>query len=185
VQVKAQLSHTQWTQMLTRLKDVAPHAAARAINRSIASGKTAGERAVARDLKLKVSEVRRYVRLQEASKFKLVARIFASAKRLPVSVFNPRQGRRGVTARTAQGTYPGAFIARLRSGHTGVFMRKLPTRSRVGKPRGSPALPIRELFHASIAHVFVKHLATMKARVTEQLAKNVAHELRRAIRARS
>lgn len=185
MQVKAQLSESQWGPMMLALKNHAPQAAAHAINRSLASGKTIGQREVASDMKLKVGDVAKFVRVEEASKVKLVGRIFASAKRLPLKLFGARPGRRGVIANTPTRHYPGTFIAKMASGHVGVYERITPSRSRKGKPRGSPALPIRELFYVSIAHVFVKKLSVIKARVKEQLAKNVAHELKRAIRSRS
>jgi predicted transcriptional regulator len=169
--------------MFANLAKVPTFQAARAINRALASGQTVGVREVARDLKLRQADVRKFVKVEPATKFKLLGRIYASAKRLPVILFGARQTRSGVTARTAQRTYPGAFIATMGSGHTGVFMRKTPTRSRKGKPRGSPALPIRELFTVSIAHVFIKHLAAIRARAIEQLAKNLAHEVKRAAKA--
>jgi hypothetical protein len=63
-----------------------------------------------------------------------------------------------------------AFIARMRSGHTGVFRRTGDTR-----------LPIVELFGPSITRVFSKHRPAGLAAGQASLRKNLQHELGWAI----
>jgi hypothetical protein len=87
-----------------------------------------------------------------------------------------------VTARlpTGLGKYPQAFIATMRSGHRGVFMR-VGASSRRSAGARSANLPITELHGPSIPLVFGKHLAAGLARGEAQLRKNLVHELRFAL----
>jgi hypothetical protein len=151
----------------------APRIIARALNRSITSARAAMAGVVARDMGLKVGDVREKIRLREASPNDLRATLYASAKPLPLIDFKatgpvPSRGRgRGVSAvmKGARQRYPNAFIAIMPTGHKGVFAR-----------RGKNRLPIRELFGVSIAYVFKKHESVGLERAKEQLAKNLAHE---------
>lgn len=156
---------------MLRLREQSPWAIARAINRSIASGKTIMVREVAGDLKLKAMDVRDRFGIREATRERHVAQLTASAARIPLIKFNargpePSYGRgRGVSA--AGKRYPHAFIATMRSGHRGVFTR-----------RGRARIPVAELRGASVAHVATKHVAVGIARCKEQLVKNLQSEFR-------
>jgi len=84
-----------------------------------------------------------------------------------------RQTRTGVTVR-GRGSYRSAFIAKMKSGHTGVTIRE-------GKSR----FPIKELFGANPAHdvtnnpdVFIEVLAEV---IESHLAPRVLHEISRLI----
>jgi hypothetical protein len=147
---------------------------ARAINKSMHSGRSAMKRLIAEDLGLKVGDVDKFLSVREATSSKLEATLYASAKRVPLILFDargpePSRGLgTGVTARLkgGAGTYPHAFIATMKSGHRGVFKR-----------RGTPRLPIDQLHGPSIFKAFQKHEAAAVARTQEQLAKNVPHEI--------
>ena len=100
-----------------------------------------------------------------------MARFAASLKRIPLLKFGPRypypsRGRGMV--RLKGKTYPGAFYARMSSGHEGIFRR-------VGKGR----LPVKELRGASMGHVFAKCRPQGIARAMEMFDRNFAHELKR------
>ena len=104
-----------------RLHDQAPLAIMRALNKSIASARTAVVSPVAKDMGLKVKEVRDVVTIREARLDQLVAQLRASAKRIPLirwaSGPEPSRGRgRGITSRLKGGTrrIPNAFIAVMR-----------------------------------------------------------------------
>jgi hypothetical protein len=173
---------------LRQLRERAPEAIVRALNRAIDSAKVAGARAVAADMGFPVTRAREEILVRHARVGHPVASLRASAKRIPLVHFKasgpePSRGRgRGVTARV-KGTrvrYPDAFIATMRSGHRGVFRR-------VGGERRSPGgwgknLPIRELKGPSIWKVFQNHRAVALARGREQLVKNLRSELRFALR---
>jgi hypothetical protein len=161
-----------------RLRAAGRVAVPRALNRAIGSAKVAMARLIADDMRLKVGDVTEKIRVEEARPDKLVARLYASPKRIPLIDFaakgpEPSRGKgRGVTANLGGGRnrYPNAFIATMRSGHRGVFARKAKAR-----------LPIRELFGPSIAFVFQKHHDVGLARGREQLEKNLRSEFRFAL----
>lgn len=188
VQVKLQTANVLGK--LQQLGAAAPSAIARALNRSIASAKTAMVSAVASDMGLKVSDVRGRIGTVEASApDRLKATLTASPARVPLIDFNargpePSRGKGGgVTARMpgGAGRYPNAFIATMRNGHRGVFAR-VGSGSRRSIGAWSTNLPIKELRGPSIEHVFVKHVDVGLARGQEQLVKNLQHELQYAIR---
>lgn len=73
-------------------------------------------------------------------------RMDVSGKGVPMKTYPARQTKKGVTVQVNAGKrklVKGAFIARMKSGHVGVFMR-------MGKKR----LPIEELYSSTLAHVF-------------------------------
>ena len=164
----------------------AARAVARAVNRSVASGRTLMSRHISRDMGTPVGTVRDRIGVREASPTRLVAQLTASAKRIPLIDFKargpePSRGRgRGVTARLpgGAGRYPHAFIATMRSTHRGVFQRVPGKRFMRGRGRRQA---IYELFGPSIAKVFSKHGAVARARVLEQLDKNLQSELKFAL----
>lgn len=151
----------------------------RALNRSIASGKTLAVRLVSQDMGLKVGTVRDLVTVREASAGSLSASLFASAKRIPLIAFGatgpePSRGRgRGIASKLkgGAGRYPRAFFATMSTGHRGIFQRKA----------GAQRLPIQELRGPSIWQAFQKYTPEAVARTQEQLVKNVAHEIEFAL----
>jgi hypothetical protein len=132
-------------------------------------------REVARDLGLRQGDVTDRISTRAALEThgdRMSAWIIATGARIPLFRFRARQTRSGVTARLpgGAGQYPGAFIATMRSGHTGVFKR-----------RASGRLPISELHGPSVPKVFEKFIPAGIARGHEQLIKNLVHELRFAL----
>jgi hypothetical protein len=178
--VVLRLNTSQSMRALRNLKTQAPVAIARALNKSIASGKTVMVRLLSADMGVKQSDLRDKIRVVEATPERQTAKLTASAKRIPLYDFRargpvPSRGRgRGVTARLpgGAGRYPNAFIAKMPTGHVGVFQRK----------PGAHRLPIYELFGPSIAKVFEKHVAEGLRRANEQLRKNLRSELRFVMR---
>lgn len=170
---------------IDRLKAQMPIAQARALNRAIASAKTAMVRVVSRDMGLKSGDVSDRIGTEEARPDRLRARLSASYAKIPLIKFgasgpNPSHGRGRVTAITGgraagevgvRHAIPGAFLATLSSGHVGVFKR-------TGKSR----LPIRQLHGPSVAQVFVKYVDVGLARGEEQLLKELSSQFRFAIR---
>jgi len=155
---------------------------ARALNRSINSGRTLATRLIASDLGLKVGDVREFVSVQEARADRLEASVQVSARRIPLIKFGAagpdphadatQPGFRGVTVKMKGGAghYFKAFIARMPSGHVGVFQR-----------RGRRRLPIDQLHGPSPWRAYQKHQPTVVARVQEQLAKTLPHEIEYAV----
>jgi hypothetical protein len=164
-------------------------ATARALTRSMETGRTQAVRNLAAELGTTQAAIRKRLVLTRATKDTLEAALKFTGKRLRLTEMGARQTRAGVTyrARGGRGLVKGAFLATLRSGHTGAFVRKTPTRSRAGRPRSSPALPIRELFGASVPYVATKQQileSTLQAAVAA-FTKNQEHELGRAGRGSS
>lgn len=146
----------------------------RALNRAIAAARTVMVREIARDTGIKQADVRDAIRMQEATFGRPQARLAASIDRIPLIDFQargpvPSRGRgHGVSYRLERGRErnPHAFIATMRSGHRGVFMR-------LGRTR----LPITELHGPSLGHVFAKHRPAGLARAQEMFEKTFDHEL--------
>ena len=171
-------AHTDQVKQAFRLfGSKAPIAISRALNRANGSMRTIMTRNVASDTKLKVGTVRERVLITNATPNRLTVQMTVTGKRIPVIEFNakgpfPSRGKgRGVTARTPAGRYPRAFIARMPSGHMGVFERVNTAR-----------LPVRELFGPSLPHVFNKYADVTLARGNEQLEKNMQSEMRFLLR---
>lgn len=184
--------------LIQRFKERFPAAIVRALNRSAVSARANMASNVAKDVGLKVGTVRDQITIQEATQAKFLARVAISGKRIPLIDFNargpePSRGRgRGVTARLpgGAGRYPHAFIARMRSGHRGVFQRVgaqsigslgpgASRRRSVGA--WSPNLPIYELRGPSLPKVFTKHMPEGLRHAHESLIKNLRSEIRFAM----
>lgn len=166
---------------LDRLKERAPYVCARALNRSITSGRVVMTKAIAQDLGLQQQVVREELVIGEAKPTKLTATLTVRGKRIPLIDFRargpePSRGRgRGVTARLpgGAGRYPHAFIATMRSGHRGVFQRT----------GAAKRLPIHELRGPSLPFVFDKYIPLGLERCEAVLYKNLEHEFAFAMRA--
>jgi len=170
---------SQGQALLERIAAEQPQAFARALNRSAGSARTAMARAIREDMGLKATVVRERIHLTEARPDRLQAKLAAGLKRIPLIDFGargpePSRGKgRGVTAKIGPITrrYPHAFLARMASGHRGVFSRK-----------GTARLPIYEMFGPSLGHVFRKYLTLGTTRAEEAFTKNIKSEFRHALR---
>jgi len=157
--------------LMRQYKDRVPKAMRRARVRAATSARAQLARDVAADMTLKVGVVKEQLVIQDAP---LATRITATTRRIPLYDFLPGSGdprgpypSRGRSLRVRGKTYPGAFVARMPSGHWGVFKRTEPSR-----------LPIAELRGASIWQSASTHLAVAQARGLEAWQKNLASELR-------
>jgi hypothetical protein len=186
--VKVQLHSEAIERAIAQYGHRAARGVARAMNRSVGSGRTIMARHLSQDLGLPVASVRSRINVREASATRLTAQLTASPKRIPLVDFRargpqPSRGRgRGVTARLpgGAGRYPHAFIATMPSGHRGVFQR-VPRGGKLMRGRARRQA-IYELFGPSIVQAFEKHVDIARARVTEQLQKNMESELKFALR---
>jgi hypothetical protein len=151
-------------------------ATVRALNRALATGHTAMARLVAKDIGLKVGDVKAAIQTREATTARLEVRLAASLKRIALEKFGakgpaPSRGKgRGVSYRIgAQGRtrVETAFLATVGAGHRGVFVRK-----------GTSRLPIRELFGPSIGGVFAKYRPQGIDAMREAFTDRLAHELK-------
>lgn len=181
MQMALRFNTRDFEESVRRLRENAPAAIRRALDRAIDSAKTAMVHEIAVDTGMKSSDLRD--RLWKAWRTDtpgtLAAQLLSSPTRIPLVDFNakgpePSRGKgRGVTARLpgGAGRYPNAFLATMRSGHRGVFQRQTKAR-----------LPIYELHGPSIMHVADKFAHIGLERGREQLVKNLQSELRFVLR---
>lgn len=161
----------------------------RAMNRAIDAARTVMVREIARDTGLKQKDVREALRVQHANFDQPVAELAAKLKRIPLYDFAargpfPSRGRgRGVSylRRGVRTTFPEAFIARMDSGHMGVFTRGA-TPARKSSGAWSKNLPIQEQFGPSLGRVFKKYRPQGLARLQEAFRTNLTHDLARALK---
>lgn len=175
--VTLKLDTKDWQRAIKGLKATAPRRIVRALNRAGISTQTVMAREVSKDMGIKVGDAKKAMKITQAQEGSLQVAVKASGARIPLIAFGakgpePSRGRgRGVTARM-QGSrkrYAHAFIARMSSGHRGVFQR--------ASTRG-PRLPIRQLFGPSIPFVFGKFARLGLERGEASLIKNLQHEFR-------
>jgi hypothetical protein len=131
-------------------KKVVPKAIASTLNRVA----TSVRRKLLKEIQLTTGAIQRDIKedtyIIKSNQRKLIASIIGKATLIPVGKLNPKQTRRGVTAGRGKTrrTYRGAFVATMRSGHAGVFLRK-----------SKRPLPIKELFVTSVAGEMKRKIA--------------------------
>lgn len=160
---------------IARALQRAPNGVRRALNRAAVSARTYLVKEIAKDTGLKSGDIRKEIKIREATTANLTADVSIQGTRIPLIKFNargpePSRGRgRGVSYRLQgrSNRLPHAFITSVGSGrHRGVFMRVTTKR-----------LPIKERYGPSLPHVFGK-LIPAAAQIGEAaLVKNVQHEL--------
>lgn len=159
-------------------------AGARALNRAATSTRAEAARRIRDAYNIKVGVARDQMRIQRATRNRLVAEIIVSGRPIPLLEFAARavnpwnvkgRSRRpggGVSVQVKRGTRKlrrGAFIAVMKTGHRGVFERK---------PGGGGR--IRELFSLSLPSMFTqKQIREAVERVAlERFGIELARELR-------
>ncbi|MCP4200651.1 MAG: hypothetical protein GY769_01795 [bacterium] len=152
----------QVDQFLTLAPKKTSLAVLRSVKRGTMAARTVAARTVSKDMGIAVSVVRKSIVMTTPSgKTGAVGILRASLKRIPLYLFKargpfPSRGKgRGVTYRKGGGraNIRDAFIAKMPSGHMGVFKRS-----------GRARLPVKQLFGPSIGRVFdLKRKAIMEA----------------------
>lgn len=142
-----------------------------ALNRTITSVQTEANRKIRERYNLRASAVRKQMRIGRANKSRLFAELVVSGRRIPLVEFSARQNSKGVSVRVTRErkTVRTAFIARMKSGHVGVF-------ARTSKKR----LPIEELFSISLPRAFTQK--QILAAVRKKAAERFPIEFERAAR---
>ncbi len=114
----------------------------RSLNRAADGTKTDATRKIRETYNVQLKTLQPAFYVRKATRDTLVAVVGASGRPLRLFGFSARQTKAGVSVSVRRGsrkTLRGAFIARMPSGHTGVFMR-----------RGSKRLPIDEKYTVSV-----------------------------------
>ncbi len=141
-------------------------ATVRAMNSGIRSAKTAAKRSISKQRFLSAKQAEAGLKVIFATPTRQQVEIRGRGRMLPLTqlktgVNNPKQQSLGVKVNVAQGRrtlIKGGFIARMPSGHVGVFVRK----HLGGGPERVPRLPIQEQKLPSIAHTLTND-ETIKA----------------------
>jgi hypothetical protein len=134
------------------------------LNRALESGRTQVRREIQRELNISGKDVGRAIIVRLASASKPDGAIVVSRQPRPLAAFWPTQTAKGVrvTVRRSRGPeeIPHAFIATMKSGHTGVFIRTgpaVPSQKRIkrGSRKGQPVLrqQIKELYGPTVVGV--------------------------------
>lgn len=141
--------------MLRDIPRQMPRVVSSAINKTAAMARTQVVRRIASEVGVKQKRIKQRVTLQKATFTCWRARIGIGARRLPLMAFGARQKKKGVSYKIEKSgprkTLKSAFIATMKTGHEGVFMRGGPRR-----------LPIFERFGPSIGQVFENAPAVAK-----------------------
>lgn len=168
------------TKQVDQFLDLAPKKTSVAILRSVKRGtqaaRTQAARLVSKDMGLRVSDARKAIEMTPPNAKTVAGTLRASLSRIPLIKFGakgPRPSRgkgRGVSYRSKGGrkTLRSAFLARMKTGHEGVFKRA-----------GRKRLPIRELFGPSIGRVFDLLRNSILARGVEATQKELDRQLNR------
>ena len=154
----------------------------RALNKTARGARTDAVTLIRQELNLKAKDIRSGLSVRRATWGKPTATLVAKGKHgVPLIKFGPRPSKpearkpeKGVSVqikkRGGRPTFKGSFVARMKSGHVGVF-----TRAR----KGSPRLPIKELFGVGFI-AYMKRGALQRRlarRIDSRLQKNLAHEI--------
>jgi hypothetical protein len=159
----------------------------RAINRTAQTTQTRSMKLAAEDTGLPLKEVRKSFTRTKATIPRREATLIVTGRRIPRYAFDaspkvPGKRRAGGVSYRGEGgqriVVPDAFIARMPSGHIGVYKRKAGATSR-RKGAGWTTLPIFELMGPSLPHVIrnKRIFETQLANIEAVLRKNLEHEI--------
>lgn len=164
---------------------------ARAINHTIAKGKTEASRQIRSVYNIKAKEVGKAISITKSTRTSLEGSINISGSPMPIVAFSPRQTRKGVAVTIKKGsrkTIQRAFIQTMKSGHRGVYARGtygsdgFKFRRRRVKTSG-PDLPIQELLTTSVPQAFQSQtvITAVGAKLEAGLASRLEHEFKHII----
>lgn len=162
--LKVSTDHAALKKKLAQSVKRYPRAAAAGINRAAQGAFTHAVRAIQEDVGTSAQKtIRRNLTVKNATAEKPEARLIGfSAKKDRIPIYELKPAPRSVTRRRPEGgvrygaakkLLPGSFIARMKSGHVGVFKRLEKTRT-----------PLDELHGPSVALVFSRKKITDKVR---------------------
>lgn len=166
-------------EILRHVPNKIPQAVASAINRATESARTAAVKKAREDYIIQAGRVRETIDISKASSSNLSARVRARGRPRALTYFKtnpkaPKKMPRGSqlfaqVKRSGGGTIKGAFVAKMRSGHVGVFNR---SGSRLVQRYG-PSVP--QMLESQTVSKFVQNKAV------EVLDKRLEHEINRIL----
>lgn len=180
---------------LARLRiDIQDKILVRVLNRTATTVRAEGAKRIKQAMKgssIKTNQIRAFIRIDKATRGNLEAHIRpAGSLRIPLGVYaKTRETDAGIAASRGVGSIPHAFVAKMKSGHVGVFIRapspsdqlftSITYRSKRAKSRGSD-LPIAEIMAPGVRAVFIREeiLSAMRRVAVERGREVLAQELR-------
>ncbi|MDT8901838.1 phage tail protein [Anaeroselena agilis] len=168
--------------LLGNIKGALPAVQARAINRSLGSARAEAVRAVRAEYTVSAEAVRKTIATKNATPSMPLGIIIATGTPIAMSKFDVSptrpdpKAKRSVTVRVKKGsgrkTVKSAFLARMGSGHVGVFKR-------AGKKR----LPIEQRFGPSVPQMLGSDNVTrqIEQKARETLDARLDHEIGRIL----
>jgi hypothetical protein len=153
------------------LEEDAGKAIARALNKTATSARAQAAREIRNvGYGIKVGAIKKAISIRKANRSELTAVVRAVGRPIPLINYQARQTKAGVTVAVLNGrkTITHAFIATMKSGHKGVFIRadartsgvgrkgfKIQRRKAMGRRHG---LPIDELFGPAVPSAFANQI---------------------------
>ncbi len=166
------------TSLLRSMDKLERKAAISALNRTAQQVKTAANRKIRETYSFKARVVSQSLKVARSQFARLEVSVLSEGKRIQVIDASARQTKRGVTVRIGKQRklITGAFVARMKSGHVGVFSRRTNKR-----------LPIDEKYTIAIAEAFGSKpvVATMRFKASEVFLPRFEHELARLSKAQA
>lgn len=156
-------------EVLANVRNGVPRAISGAINKVLPKARTRFVRAVGDRITVPAREVRERIAVKKASPATLEGTVTITRKPIPLIEFRARQTKKGgVTVQVRKGQarekFRDSFIAKMKSGHEGVFRRRFKGKGRVAR------LPIDERFGPTVLGV----ISGAPGLLNEELA--AAHE---------
>lgn len=176
---------------LSHIPGATQKAAAAAINRAAQSAMTAAARSARENYYVKHGDVLKTMKLYKATPTDLAAMVVSRGYALPLTKFrispnkpNPAKAakarwRKGKSSalvarvrRGEGGPIPGAFVARVKSGHVGVFRRTSKAK-----------YPVEHLYGPAIPQLLSSRTVSeaVEQRASEQLDARLSHEIERLL----
>lgn len=113
-----------------------PMAASRALNKVMKSARVNASKNIRATYKMKAGDVKETMTVKKSNITNLSASLITTGRRIALYLFGATQKKLGVAVTITKGgrkILTGAFIATMKSGHAGVFMRKGMTRNPIGE----------------------------------------------------
>ncbi len=168
---QAQIDETK--ALLGDVKDGAATVLARSMNRANKGIATDSAKEIAKELNLKQATIKKNYALNNATVAKLSANFRSTGRPIPLIEYGACQVKNGVSVQVKKSkgrkVIPMAFIAKMKSGHLGVFTRKKEYLG-TGRPTGTPKsgylytqpgtwsrryrLPVEEMYGPRVEDVF-------------------------------
>jgi hypothetical protein len=130
--------------ILSGIENGVERAVSSAVNRSATFARTMASRKVASEYTVKTTDVKNTIQIKKATFSKLEATIIATGHAIPLTKFKVNSGKPVLKVSVKKGgglkPLPGAFRAKMQSGHVGIFKRIGKSRTPIEGKYG-PSIP--------------------------------------------